>query len=137
MFDNPVIGLAVFDSHLRYQALNPSLAAMHGIPAESHLGKTLQEVLGDVASRVEPAVRQVLTTGRPVLNFEIDGTLPTRAGRRRWVDHLFPLRDSNGRVNRVGVVVVEVTARGMEVPFAPAGQKLKIPLSNEIFFAGR
>src|SRR5258708_37078806 len=96
-FNNSNVGLAVFDNQLRYQALNLCLAAMHGIPVESHLGKTLQEIIGKVALQVEPALKQVLTTGRPIFNLEIAGTLPTNAEKRRWVDNLFPLRDPDGR----------------------------------------
>jgi len=110
VFDHSAIGLAIFDDHLRYRALNSGLAAMNGIPAEFHFGKSLREILGAVASSVEPAVKEVLTTGRPILNLEITGVLPTRAGRRRWVDHLFPLKDATGRVKQVGVVVVEDAA---------------------------
>jgi len=107
-FNNSNVGLAVFDNQLRYQALNLCLAAMHGIPVESHLGKTLREIIGEVALQVEPALKQVLTTGRPIFNLEIAGTLPTNAEKRRWVDNLFPLKDADGRVKRVGAVVVEL-----------------------------
>jgi len=84
VFDHSAIGLAIFDDRLRYRALNSGLAAMHGMPVEFHFGKSLREILGPVASSVEPAVKQVLTTGRPILNLEITGELPARAGRRRW-----------------------------------------------------
>ena len=107
-FNNSNVGLAIFDNQLRYQALNLCLAAMHGIPVESHLGKTLREILGKVALQVEPAVKQVLTTGRPIFNFEIAGALPTKGERRRWINNLFPLKDANGRAKQVGVVVVEL-----------------------------
>ena len=96
-FNNSSVGLAVFDNKLRYQALNHCLAAMHGIPVESHLGKTLREILGKVALQVEPAIKQVFATGRP-----------TRAEGGRWVNYLFPLKDANGRVKQVGAVVVEL-----------------------------
>jgi PAS domain-containing protein len=107
-FNNSNVGLAIFDDQLCYQAVNLCLATMHGIPAESHSGKTLREILGEVALQVEPAVKQVLTTGQPILNLEIAGALPTKPERRRWVDHLFPLKDANGRVKQVGAVVVEL-----------------------------
>src|SRR6266436_9391420 len=77
VFDHSAIGLAIFDDRLRYRALNSGLAAMNGIPAEFHFGKSLREILGAVASSVEPAVKEVLTTGRPILNLEITGVLPT------------------------------------------------------------
>jgi hypothetical protein len=102
------MGLAIFDDQLRYVALNPCLAAMDGIAVESHLGKTLGEILGEVALQVEPAFREVFATGRPFLNLEITGTSSTNTERRRWVNNLFPLKDADGRVKQVGAVVVEL-----------------------------
>jgi PAS domain S-box-containing protein len=132
VFDHSAIGLAIFDDRLRYRALNSGLAAMHGIPAESHFGKTLREILGAVASRVEPAVKQVFTTGRPILNLEITGVLPTRAGRRRWVDHLFPLKDATGRVKQVGVVVVEHAAGESPRPTGSSDRDLTALSDSEV-----
>jgi len=107
-FDNSNVGLGIVDDQLRYQALNPRLAEMNGIAIESHLGKTLREVLGEVASQVEPAINQVLATGQPIFNFVLAGTLPARAEATRFVDHLLPLKDATGRVKYVGAVVVEL-----------------------------
>ncbi len=96
-FNNSSVGLAIFDDQLRYQALNHCLAAMHGIPVESHLGKTPREILGIIALQVEPAIKKVFTTGTS-----------TKAEGGRWVNYLFPLKDANGRVKQVGAVVVEL-----------------------------
>lgn len=109
-FNNSTVGFAVDDDQLRYRVANPCLAAMDGISAQSHLGRTLREILGEVALQVEAAVKEVLTTGRPILNVELAGPLPTRAEAGHWVDSLFPVKDANGRVKQVGVVVVELTA---------------------------
>ncbi len=108
-FNRSTVGLAIYDDELRYQALNPCLAAMHGMSLNLHLGRTLRDVLGEVALRVEPAIKQVLATGQPVLNFEIAGALPTKKRPGRWVDSFFPAKDANGRVKQVGVVVVPLT----------------------------
>jgi hypothetical protein len=105
-FNDSTVGLAIYDDQLRYQALNPCLAAIHGISLKSHLGRTLRDVLGEVALRVEPAIKHVLSTGRPLWNFEIAGALPAKKRPGRWVDSLFPAKDPNGRVKQVGVVVV-------------------------------
>jgi len=109
-FNNSTVGFALYDSELRYQAINPCLAAMHGMSLRSHLGRPLREVLGEVALRVEPAIKHVLDTGQPLLNFEIAGALPTKKRPGRWVDNLFPAKDANGRVKQVGVVIVQLTA---------------------------
>jgi PAS fold len=107
-FNNSNVGLATFDQQLRYRALNPCLAASHRTPAENHLGKHLQEILGDVASQVEPFIQQVFKTGSCVFNCEIVGALPTRPDAGHWISNFFPITDSNGKVVQVGAVVVEL-----------------------------
>jgi transcriptional regulator with PAS, ATPase and Fis domain len=106
--NNSNVGLGIVDDQLRYEALNLRLAEMNGIAIESHLGKTLREVLGEVASQVEPAIKQVLATGQPIFNFLLAGTLPARTEATRFVDHLLPFKDAKGRVKHVGAVVVEL-----------------------------
>ncbi len=108
-FNNSTVGLAIYDDELRYRALNPCLAEIHGMSLSSHLGRTLREVLGEVAFRLEPAIKHVLSTGKPLWNFEIAGALPNQKRPGRWVDSLFPARDPRGRVKQVGVVVMQLT----------------------------
>jgi PAS fold len=102
------VGLGIIDDQLRYKALNIRLAEMNGIAVESHLGKTLHEVLGEVALQVEPAIKRVLATGQPIFNFMLHGTLPGREEDTRFVDHFLPLKDATGKVKQVGAVVVEL-----------------------------
>lgn len=106
--NNANVGLGIVDARLRYRALNLCLAEMNGTAIETHLGKTLREILGEVALQVEPAIKQVLATGKPIYNFALTGIVPARAETTRFVDHLFPLKDARGRVTRVGAVVVEL-----------------------------
>ena len=103
------VGFGIIDDQMRYRALNLRLAEMNGISIESHLGRTLRDVLGDdVAFQVEPAIKRVLETGQPIFNFALDGNLPGRGEATRFIDHLLPLRDAGGRVKQVGAVVVEL-----------------------------
>ena len=118
VFNNSAVGLAIFDEQLRYVAVNPRLAAMHGIPVESHLGKTLQEILGEFAFRVEPAFRQVFATGLPFLNLDVTGTLPNKPAIGHWIDNLFPTIGANGKVKHVSVAVVELRS---DTKLEPAG----------------
>jgi len=109
-FGSKTVGFAVFDTDLRYLAINRALAEMNGIPAPAHLGKTIREVLGIVADAVESRFQQVLLTGEPVLNCEISGVLPTRSEPGHWVGHYVPIPSSNGKVSRVGAIIVETTS---------------------------
>jgi transcriptional regulator with PAS, ATPase and Fis domain len=104
------VGVAILDRDLRYLAINPWLAAKHGIPPELHLRKHLTEVLGEVASQVEPALTQILATGRPVFNVGVEGTFPSQQQRKRWLCNYFPMKDSQGRVNQLAAIVAELGA---------------------------
>lgn len=107
-FKDSMVGLALFDERFYYEMVNPYLAASNGTPIESHLGKHVQEILGKVGLQVEPAIRQVFATAEPVLNCDIAGPLPSKPGGGHWVGSFFPIVDSNGKVKRVGAVVVEL-----------------------------
>jgi formate hydrogenlyase transcriptional activator len=108
-FSASKVGLCVLDTDLRYLAINHTLAEINGIPAEAHLGKTVREVLGDVAEMVEPQLRQVLETQQPLLNLEVRSVLPTRTEAGHWISHFVPIQDATGKVSHVGGVIVDVT----------------------------
>jgi formate hydrogenlyase transcriptional activator len=110
-FNSPTIGLCILDCDLRYLAINDVLAAMNGFPTSEHLGKTVRQMLGDVATLVERECRRVLETGKPVLNLELSGLLSTRTEPAHWIEHYLPILDETGAVRRIGVVVVEITAQ--------------------------
>jgi hypothetical protein len=105
------IGLALCDKQLRYQAINSALAAMNGVPARTHLGNSVHDILGDVAAEVEPLLRRVFVTGQAVLLHDLRGTLPTRTKPGYWIRDYFPIQDAKGRVQQVGTLIVEVTAQ--------------------------
>lgn len=60
------IGLCLLDSGFRYLAINRTLAAIHGLPVEAHLGKTVREVLGDLGDLLEPKFQQAIETKKPI-----------------------------------------------------------------------
>jgi len=107
-FESSNVGLAVFYQNLCYETLNPRLAASHHTSVEFHLGKHIREILGEVALQVEPAIRRVFASSTPIVNFDVAGPLPTRPNGGHWIDNFFPIVDSDGRVQEVGVVVVEL-----------------------------
>jgi len=105
----PVLGIAICDDQLRYVSVNDALAAMNGVPAKAHIGKTVREVIGDIAGTIELLLQSVLFTGQSLLNVEIAGKLPTRSEDGYWLEHYFPIPDSTGAVKQVGVIVIEIT----------------------------
>jgi PAS domain-containing protein len=102
------IGFGICDTQLRYQAINSALAATNQRPAEAHLGSTVREVLGEVATKIESAFERVLDTQKPVLK-EISGKIPTREDTVHWIANYFPVKDSGGKVRGLGAIVVKIT----------------------------
>ncbi|MGE0081451.1 MAG: PAS domain S-box protein [Thiohalomonadaceae bacterium] len=106
------VGLCVLDRDLRFVRINERLAEINGLPPEAHLGRTVREVVPEVARRNEALLRKVLATGEPVLDFEVTATTPAQPGvQRTWLSQYWPLRDENGAICGINVVAEEITDR--------------------------
>jgi len=105
------VGMAFWDRSLRYIRVNDALATMYGIPAESHVGRQVDEVLAEMSATVEPILKRVLETGIPVTDMEINSETATPGQWRHWLASYFPVRAADGHVLGVGAVVVEITER--------------------------
>lgn len=105
-------GFALFDGDLRFVRVNEALAQINGIPREAHIGKTLEEIVPDVPreGHLEP-LRQVLTTGEPIIDLEVTGETRARPGSRRtWLVSYYPVRRKAG-VAALGATVIDITER--------------------------
>jgi PAS domain S-box-containing protein len=112
LFERAPIGLAYFDSELLFRRINEALAAMNGLPAEAHVGRGVEEVLPAMDSRVSLALREVLETGEPLVDEELEGETPAAPGRRRmFLASFYPVRDFTGEVAGIGAVVIDTTER--------------------------
>jgi PAS domain S-box-containing protein len=106
------VGLAFLDGDFRFVRVNEHLARMTGRPVEEHVGRTLREVIGEFADRLEPVYRKVMESGEPVPDFDIRSPLPDDPGEvRHWRASYYPVRDREGNVAGVGVVVADMTER--------------------------
>lgn len=108
-FDSSTLGFCVLDTEFRYLAINQALARMNGQPPEVHVGKQVREVLGALADQIEPDLRNLLTTAKPHLDAHISGSLPRSAEKGHWIAHYLPIKYGPGGVNRIAVIVVELT----------------------------
>ncbi len=103
------VGLCVVDSDLRFVRINDRLAEINGVSVAGHLGRTVREVLPDLAGELEPLFRSVLETGEPILRREVHGTTPSQPKiERHWLASYCPLREGD-KVAGVNVVVIEIT----------------------------
>jgi len=106
------VGMCQLDRDLRIVRVNERLAAMNGIPASQQVGKPLREVVPDLAPRLESEFRKAIETGKARLDVEITGRSPADSGATHtWLQSWFPLRDAEGRVIGLDVVVQDITER--------------------------
>ncbi|MEP6489921.1 PAS domain S-box protein [Microcoleus vaginatus] len=105
-------GMVIFDRQLRYVQINEVLAEIDGICVADHIGRSVREVLPELAPTVEPMLQGILDTGKPMLDCELVGETPKEPGiLRYWQASYYPLFDENGLVFGLGGIVIEITAR--------------------------
>ncbi len=106
------VGIGFWDRELRFVRVNDALAALNGIPAEEHIGRTLAEVIPTLAPTLEPLYRRVLESGEPAVHTEATDERARGPGEERhWLSSYYPVRTSSGEVIGVGGVIMEVTAQ--------------------------
>ena len=54
IYDTTPVGMGLIDRNLRFVRINERLAEMNGIAAVEHIGKTVREMVPDLADQVEP-----------------------------------------------------------------------------------
>jgi len=124
-FYSSTVGLCILDPDLRYLAVNETLARINGLAAPDHIGRTVREVLGEVAATVEPQLRQILSTGTD-LYYEVSGKLPAREELGHWLAHYLPIKNETGEITRIGVILIEITAqKKLEESVQHLDQKLR------------
>ncbi|WP_035842739.1 SpoIIE family protein phosphatase [Kitasatospora azatica] len=112
-FTQSPIGMAVYDNELRFVRLNQALAQINGLPVDQHLGRRIDAVLpGLNGAEIEAVMRQVLTTGQPVVDARSYGRTPSDPRRdHAWSASYFRLADASGRVLGVSSSIIDVTER--------------------------
>jgi PAS domain S-box-containing protein len=111
LYRNAHVGLCMLDRDLRYVRVNERLAEINGIAAADHIGKTVREIVPDIADIAEPALREIIESGVPKIDIEINGETAAQPGvKRSWMESWLPIFDKDGAVAGLNIVVVETTA---------------------------
>ncbi|MBD2462586.1 PAS domain S-box protein [Oscillatoria sp. FACHB-1407] len=111
IYQSAPIGLNVLDADLRFVRINEKLAEINGFSVEEHIGRTVRELLPDIADTAEALLRPIFETGEPLLNVEVVGETPAQPGVQRvWLESFLPLKDGD-RVIGISTVCEEITER--------------------------
>ncbi|MGW3340343.1 SpoIIE family protein phosphatase [Streptomyces sp. NPDC001009] len=126
------VGLAVFDTELRWMRINAALTTANGVTEEDVVGRRLEDTLPGVDSRaIEAAMRQVLRTGEPILDHRTIGRVPADPDHEHaWSESYYRIEDRRGKVLGVAVSVVDVTARHLAAAEIAAAHRHLATLSE-------
>ncbi|GAB2922184.1 SpoIIE family protein phosphatase [Streptomyces heilongjiangensis] len=106
------VGIAVFDTELRWLRVNPSLERLNGVPEEAVLGRRVGEVLPALdVHAIESRMRHVLRTGEPLLDQQTVGHTEADTEEHAFSESYHRIEDPNGRVLGLAVSVLDVSER--------------------------
>ncbi len=104
------MGIAFVDLEFRFQLINDKLAAINGLPASAHLGRTIADVVPDLWPTVQPIFHKVRDTGQAVTDVEVSGEVASTPGFiRHWLEGFYPVHEPDGALIGIGVIAVELT----------------------------
>ena len=86
---------------LRYLKVNQRLADISGLQVEEHYGKTIREIVPQLADTLEPLYQEVFATGKAILDLEVSGETDANPGESRdWKVSYFPADGRRGDTQR-------------------------------------
>jgi PAS domain S-box-containing protein len=110
LLDAAPVGFAYYDRDRRYVHINDSLAAANGLPPADHIGRTVREIVPEVADSAEPLIDQVLRTGEPLLALEMQGRARSDGSPTFWRTGWYPVRSQvDGTCTGVAVVATDIS----------------------------
>lgn len=112
VYDTAPVGLGLVGRDLRYVRINKHLAQMDGRTPDECLGRSLRELVPDLADRLEPLYQRILETGEPVVSSEIRGRTPADPQEQHdWLASYYPVRNADGAIVGVSSVIIDITER--------------------------
>jgi diguanylate cyclase (GGDEF)-like protein/PAS domain S-box-containing protein len=106
------VGLCNFDREYRYVRINDRLAQINGFSPEAHIGKTIWDMVPQLADHLKEIYRPVYERGEPVLDVEVHGrTRQDPDTDHDWLASYFPLKSDSGEVVGMTAVVMDITER--------------------------
>jgi len=109
------VAFAFIDRNFRFSHVNARLAETNGLTVAEHIGRSIHEVVPDLAEQAVHALRRVFDDGESLSGIEISGETPAHPGVIRiWEEGFYPVSAPGLGIIGAGVVAVEVTAQRRE-----------------------
>lgn len=105
------VGLCLVDADLRFVRINDEFASMNGLPADRHIGRSIRDVLPDLAEFLEPIYLRAIETGEPELRIAFERADRSNPSEQlKYLASYFPVKDASDGVLGVSTVVQDITA---------------------------
>nr|WSX48671.1 SpoIIE family protein phosphatase [Streptomyces sp. NBC_00974] len=132
LFSRSPVGIAILDTQLRFLQVNAALEGMNGMPESAHVGRRLAEILPEVnAHEMEEAMREVLSTGQPLLDRRRVGRTPADPEHdRAWSCSYVRVEDPAHMPIGVIASLVDITDQQRDHLEAGAGRRRLALLSE-------
>jgi PAS domain S-box-containing protein len=112
VYETAPVGLAFLSTDCRYLMINQHLTEICGISIDDHLGRSVREMVPQVAEQVEQIVQHIVHSGAPITGVEVNGQRADGSNVDRvWITYWHPLKNSDGKVVGINVAAEEITER--------------------------
>lgn len=126
LFGDVPFGVALLDADGRFVRVNDTFAAANGPSPDEHVGRSVEDVLGEGLDSVRALINRVVTTGEALPPDDV--SVVDAAGRRRsWRTSWLPAVDPEGAVIGVVAIGMETTAQ-VEAEQARAAAEARLAL---------
>jgi PAS domain S-box-containing protein len=139
LYASNTIGLTLVSRDMTFVRINRALAETYGCPPEEHIGRTMAEVVPNLAEQAGRMMAELVCTRRPLGPFDMVGETPARPGEVRiWTQTWTPVVDSSGEVVAASIISIEVTeARRAQAALEARADDTRRILDGVIAFVGR
>jgi PAS domain S-box-containing protein len=111
LFRTVPVALGFIDRDLRYRRVNDALARVDRSSAEEMIGRTVRDVIPELAPTLEPLYGRVIQ-GEEIRDLEVSGPRPgSPLETAHWLTNYTPVRAPDGEVLGVGVAALDITER--------------------------
>jgi len=134
--------MALVDREMRFLRVNRRMAELDGVEIEAHQGRSVGDVIPQLAEAMAENHARVLATGKPVLDCRIAGhTEAAPEGARVWEVDWYPILEG-AEVRAVGVNLRDVTrqaemSRELQRVMKELQHRVKNMLSNVLALVNR
>lgn len=132
IYNSAPIGLCVLDRNLRFVRINDRMAEINGFSTKEHIGKTIQEIVPDLAEQGEAAAKEIFETKKKIISREFSGITPAQPGvLRTWMEEWYPIKDSSHQIIGINVAALEITEiKKAENALKKSEEKLRLAIEG-------